>query len=555
MLHHLHISNYALIDQLDISFEQGFSVITGETGAGKSIILGALGLLLGQRADTRAILSGANKCIVEAVFRIDDLSLASLFAEAEIEYDENECILRRELTATGKSRAFVNDELVSLQTLKSIASALIDIHSQHQNLLLSREDFLLETLDQMSKDSENILTVYQATYSAWKQSEQELERLLQQAEKDNSNIDFLQYQIQQLDEANLVEGEQEMLEAESEQLEHAEEIKQALYTAAEKLSSEESGDLIQNLRISSHALDGISSVFPDATNLAERLESARVEIQDIVDELNHTLMNVEFDPDRFQFVTDRLDLIYTLQKKHHAEDIAALLKLSAEYHTQLETIENIDEHISQQKDLASRLYIRLLEEGKQLRLLRETASRELEKQLTEILQELGMPHVRLQLAFTETATPTSNGLDKITFLFSANKNAPLQDAAQIASGGEVARLMLALKATLSQKLQSPTIIFDEIDTGVSGTMAERMANIMKKMATACQVITITHLPQIAATGATHYRVYKADTLHHTRTHIEQLTLEERIEEIANMLSGEKLTNAAINNAKSLLKLT
>ena len=431
----------------------------------------------------------------------------------------------------------------------------MDIHSQHQNLLLSREDFLLETLDQMSKDSENVLTVYQTTYSAWKQSEQELERLLQQAEKDNSNIDFLQYQIQQLDEANLVDGEQEMLEAESEQLEHAEEIKQALYTAAEKLSSEESGDLIQNLRISSHALDGISSVFPDATNLAERLESARVEIQDIVDELNHTLMNVEFDPDRFQFVTDRLDLIYTLQKKHHAEDIAALLKLSAEYHTQLETIENIDEHISQQKDLVSRLYIRLLEEGKQLRLLRETASRELEKQLTEILKELGMPHVRLQLAFTETATPTSNGLDKITFLFSANKNATLQDAAQIASGGEVARLMLALKATLSQKLQSPTIIFDEIDTGVSGTMAERMANIMKKMATACQVITITHLPQIAATGATHYRVYKADTLHHTRTHIEQLTLEERIEEIANMLSGEKLTNAAINNAKSLLKLT
>lgn len=552
MLQHLHISNYALIEKLDINFSNGFSVITGETGAGKSIILGALGLIMGLRADAKAIKTGEKKCYVEAIFQVKGFQLEKLLKDNDIDFDEKECIVRREVTIQGKSRAFINDSPVPLSLLKEVSSHLIDIHSQHQNLLLGHEHFLIETLDTIAATPQVLLN-YTTQYSAWQRANAELRKLQEQATKDKSDTEFFKFQLQQLEEAQLVENEQEQLEEESNTLSHAEEIKQSLFQASGLFSTEEHNPVIE-LKISSQILSSIQKVFPIAGSLAERIDSVRIELEDIADELEHQLESVEFDPERQAFVDDRLNTIYSLEKKHNVETIAELLTKQEELKNFINKIENIDEEVAKKTAEVRKAEQAMYAAAKELTASRKKAAEKIEKELIAQLQELGMPGVRLSFSFERRSLPDNNGIDKVTFLFSANKNMAMQDVAQIASGGEIARLMLSLKAIISQCRNLPTIVFDEIDTGVSGTMAEKMAEVMNRMAENCQVLCITHLPQIAAIGIYHYRVFKKENEHGTSSHIDLLSTEERIQEIANMLSGAQMTDAAINNAKSLLKL-
>ncbi|MBR1713017.1 MAG: DNA repair protein RecN [Alloprevotella sp.] len=550
MLRHLHIRNYALIESLDIDFERGFSVVTGETGAGKSIILGALGLLLGQRADAKLLKAGTAKCVVEAVFSSEELELGALFKEHDIDYEEEACIIRREITAAGKSRAFINDTPVQLVTLKTIATHLVDIHSQHQNLLLSEEDFLLGTLDRIA-GNDTLIADYREAFKAWKNAEAELEALIRQAESDTAELEFVQFQLQQIDAAGLREGETEELEAEAEVLSHAEDIRQALFDAEEILNAEENS-LVQQLRSAAQRLEAINEVYPTAGTLAERLESARLELQDIADELGTSLDRIESDPARLTAIGERLDTIYTLQKKHNAGDIAALLALAEDFRLRTDRAENIEIYVQEKSAEVKRLQEQMKAIAERLSQSRKHVAETLEEELTEEVKNLGMPDVSLQFAFAERTAPDMSGTDSLTFFFSAHRDVPMRDVAQIASGGEIARLMLALKAELAKRLHLPTIIFDEIDTGVSGTMAERMARVMGRMAESGQVLCITHLPQIAAAGKQHYRVYKEEEAGRTSTQIRRLSAEERISEVAAMLSGERLTDEAINNAKVLL---
>lgn len=552
MIASLRIRNYALIATLDIDFSDGFSVITGETGAGKSILLGALGLLLGQRADAKAIKSGATKCIVEACFHTQGLPLEAFFTENDIDYDPAECLLRREVSVTGKSRAFINDTPVSLTLLKELAPQLIDIHSQHQNLLLGQEDFILDTLDALA-GSPTEKEQYVALYHAWHTAEKQLAALRQRAAQDKEDTDYLNFQLAQLEEAQLQANEQEELEIERQQLAHAEEISSALYEANAYLSQEEAQPT-QELKRAARSLARIAPVFSSAHDLSERLESVAIELADLNSELDNALAQVYFNPERLAEVDERLSLIYSLQKKHKVDDVPALLTLLDSLAEQIQQIENIDEHIEKQAHLVAQHQEALLAAGQALTAVRTTAANRLSEALKERLQSLGMPSVSIDLQLTPREQPDSKGLDTAHFLFSANKNVPLREVSEIASGGEIARLMLALKTTIARSKQLPTIIFDEIDTGVSGTMAEKMAVQMREMGTSCQVLCITHLPQIAALGKKHYRVFKTETETGTSSQIVPLTNEERIKEVAHMLSGEQLTEAAINNAKSLLQI-
>lgn len=551
MLKNLKISNYALIEKSDIDFSSGFSVITGETGAGKSIILGALGLLMGQRADSKVIKANEKKCAVEAVFNIEGLQLEAFFSEHDIDYDAEECILRREVSSNGKSRAFVNDSPVSASTLKLLAAEVIDIHSQHQNLLMGREHFLLDILDAVANNQE-VKDAYAQCFHEWHEACKALKQLKEQRAQDQANRDFLQFQFDQLEAANLQADEQSELEEEHQLLSHAEEIKGSLFEALNAFS-EDGGNIAGKLRNAAHALSSISGVFAQAEALAERIESARIELEDVSEELERNAENIEFDPARYQFVEERLNTIYELEKKHQVDTIADLLRLQEELNLQLNNIENGDEIIAEKEKAIEGLYQRLLSLGKDITTSRKAAAKTTAENLMLTLQTLGMPNARLRFEITTRTAPDISGFDNVTFLFSANKNVPEQDVTQIASGGEIARLMLSLKAFLSQRKKLPTIIFDEIDTGVSGTMAERMAQVMQQMAQNCQVICITHLPQIAALGQQHYRVFKSENDTGTSSHITRLDNDERICEIANMLSGEELTEAAINNAKALLK--
>ena len=552
MLTHLYISNYALIEELDIDFHNGFSVITGETGAGKSIILGALGLLLGKRADAQAIKNGEKKCSIEASFDIRALNLKSFFADNDIDNDDTECILRREVINTGKSRAFINDTPVSLTQLKELGTYLIDIHSQHQNLLMNQEDFLLDIVDTIA-GNQSLRETYLHTFEAWKRAQTLLLELQARAEKDQANQDYLKYQIQQFQEANLSEGEQEELEQEASTLNHAEDIKQALFAACAPLVSEELR-LLEELKNGTQKLDSISAVYPQAQEMAERLNSAYIELEDLSSELEKVQMEIEFDPIRQNFVEERLNTIYSLEQKHKVSTIAELLQIYDDLQKRLNEIENIDETLKEKEKEVEQQLGALAKSAKALTKSRETAAKTIAKSLIEQLQTLGMPHVKLEFSLMSKSSFDRNGSDTISLLFSANKNRPLQDVAAIASGGEIARLMLSLKALIAKSKALPTIIFDEIDTGVSGTMAEKMALTMQQIADNCQVLCITHLPQIAALGAHHYRVYKVEDDDKTTSHISLLSQEERIKEIANMLTGSEMTEAAINNAKSLLRI-
>lgn len=552
MLTSLHIQNYALIDRLDIDFGQGFSVITGETGAGKSIILGAIGLLLGQRADTKSIKTGAAKCIIEAHFDLKAYHMETYFEENDLEYDEGECILRRELSASGKSRSFINDVPAPLSQMKELGEQLIDVHSQHQNLLLGKEDFQLNVVDIMANDAQELAT-YKHLYLQWKKLSTELTKLTEEAEKSRADEDYLTFQLEQIDQLNIKNGEQEELEAEADRLNHAEEIKNALYIAGQNLCPDEGNGILSCLKEVQRQLRDIARVYPVAEELQERVNSSLIELKDISDEVESSLEQVEFNPARMEEVNNRLNQIYTLEQKHHVKSDSELLALSEELRSKLEAITSYDDRINQLSQEKEAIYTQLIEQARKLTILRKEAAINIEQQLTEHLIPLGMPNVQFDIDFTGRKEPDAHGMDSIKFLFSANKNGQLQEIAHVASGGEIARVMLSLKALIAGAVKLPTIIFDEIDTGVSGKIAERMAIIMQEMGEADrQVISITHLPQIAARGTTHYRVYKEENEEGTTSHLRKLTKEERIEEIAHMLSGEHLTDAAINNAKELL---
>ena len=553
MLRSLYIQNYALIEKLDIRFDTGFSVITGETGAGKSIILGAIGLLLGQRADVKSIRLGAAKCVIEARFDIAAYQMQPFFADNELEY-EDECILRREVQASGKSRAFINDSPASVTQMKELGEQLIDVHSQHQNLLLNKEGFQLNVLDILAHN-DAALEVYQRLYTDWKRSEKELAGLVAEAEQSKSDEDFVRFQLEQLEEAHLAEDEQEELEQESETLSHAEEIKAGLYRVEQMFTSDEGGAL-PALKEGLSTLFALQKVYQPAAELATRMESTYIELKDISQEVSAQGENIEFNPSRLDEVNDRLNLIYSLQQKHRVQTLAELIDLTEEYGKKLAAITSYDDQIAELTLQRDALYNKVKAQAALLTGTRVTAAREVEKQMASRLVPLGMPNVRFQVEMGMKKEPGVQGEDTVGFLFSANKNGTLQNVSSVASGGEIARVMLSIKAMIAGAVKLPTIVFDEIDTGVSGEIADRMADIMQEMGQQNrQVISITHLPQIAARGHAHYKVYKRDSDTETNSHIRRLTDEERVEEIAHMLSGASLTEAALNNARSLLKIS
>ncbi len=556
MIRHLHIENYALIEHLDIDFHTGFSVITGETGAGKSIIIGAISLLLGQRADSRSIKAGAKRCVVEAVFDVSSYQLDAFFQENDLDFDGVECIIRRELTAVGKSRAFINDTPASLSQLKELGEQLLDVHSQHKNLLLGKEDFQLSVLDIVA-NHRDVLDAYKVAYKEYRLLLKQLDMAREEAKSGRENEDYLSFQVNQLADADLQEGEQEELEEEAETLEHAEDIKSSLYTAANYLQSSNDGtDVLGMLKQSLSAVQSISSVYSTANEWAGRLDSCYIELKDVANELEGHAEDVEYDPLRLEQVNDRLNTIYTLQKKHGVESVEELLSIQKEMEEKLSRITHSDDFIEelQRKVEAQEETVSVL--AKRLSQQRVAAAHRVEKEMETRLLPLGMPNVQFKcsvLAIPSELTPT--GYDQVQFLFNANKTGEPKPVSQIASGGEIARVMLSLKALVAGAVKLPTIIFDEIDTGVSGSIAEKMARIMREMGDhERQVISITHLPQIAALGDHHYKVYKEETADATLSHIIPLTSEQRVEEIACMLSGEKLTQAALDNARILLGL-
>ena len=551
MLKHLYIKNFTLIDELDIELYPGFSVITGETGAGKSIILGAIGLLLGQRADSKAIKQGADKCVIEAQFDLSRYGMEDFFEENDIEYDASDCIIRRELTAAGKSRAFINDTPVQLSMLKELGERLVDIHSQHQNLLLNKQDFQLNVVDIIAGD-EKELAAYQQAFTQYHAAEKELQALQESIEQNRQNADFLQFQCDELSQANLVEGEQEELEQKSETMSHSEEIKSALYEADNALSSEGTG-VIVSLKTALSAIRQIELVLPDAKELVERMDSSYIELKDIAQEISSQMEYVDFDPNELDAINNRLDKLYDLEKKYHVETVEELITKRDELKLQLDRIENSDEALEELQKKLVQLQMQAKKAANTLTKLRTKAAKQIEKEMQTRLVPLGMPNVRFSIQMTEGALGTS-GQDQVAFLFSANTSTPLQPISQVASGGEIARVMLSLKAMISGAVKLPTIIFDEIDTGVSGKTAEKMAQIMQEMGQhERQVISITHLPQIAALGSAHYKVEKEETSKGTISKMRQLSPEERIGEIAQMLSGSDISEAAIQNAKQLLK--
>ena len=552
MLKHLYIKNFTLIDELDIDLFKGFSVITGETGAGKSIILGAIGLLLGQRADSKAIKQGADKCVIEAQFDLSRYDMQDFFTENDIEYDADETIIRRELTAAGKSRAFINDTPVQLSMLKELGERLVDVHSQHQNLLLNKQDFQMSVVDIIADDARQ-LAQYQQVFNAYHSAMKELETLRDDIERNRQNLDFLQFQCDELTHANLHEGEQEELEQQSDTMAHAEDIKSALYTADNALSAEGTG-VVESLRNSLSALRGIERVLPAAEEFIQRIDSTYIELKDLAQDISSQLERVDFDPAELDAVNNRLDHLYDLEKKYHVETVSELIEKRDELQRQLSNIENSDEALAELETRCQQLKTDAQKQADALTKLRTKAARQVEKELQTRLVPLGMPNVRFSIEMT-TIELGHNGQDKIAFLFSANTSTPLQPVSQVASGGEIARVMLSLKAMISGAVKLPTIIFDEIDTGVSGKIAEQMAQIMQEMGrNDRQVISITHLPQIAALGAVHYKVEKEETAQGTTSRMRQLSADERITEIAQMLSGSDISDAAIQNAKQLLKV-
>lgn len=555
MLKKLDIRNFTLIDHLEMALYPGFSVITGETGAGKSIVIGAIGLLLGNRADAKQVKRGCDKCIIEATF---DLSiyhsdvLKDFFEDNDLDYEPEECLLRREVNANGKSRAFINDTPVTLALMRELGEQLIDVHSQHQNLLLSKEDFQLNVVDIIARDRQQ-LADYRAAFAEYRSAQRRLEELREQIATSRDNEDFLRFQQKELSEANLASGEQEQLEQEAELMSHAEDIKRALHEADYGLSGDDTG-IVNLTRSIATQLRSVADVYPEAQELAERLESCFVELKDISQEIASKVDDVEYDPQRFNLITQRLDTIYTLQQKFHVQNVDELLDRLNGINAQLDNIDNSDEELQELERSVEKLHAVCVEKAAVLTDMRRKSATVVEQELSKLLVPLGIPKVRFKVEVSP-ADLSTNGADKVMFLFSANSSTDMQPVSQVASGGEIARVMLSLKAMISKAIGLPTIIFDEIDTGVSGRVAEQMAHIMRDMGKANrQVLCITHLPQIAAAGSTHYKVAKQETEQGTVSTMTQLSDEQRITEIAQMLSGSDVSQAAVDNAKSLLAL-
>ena len=552
MLKQLYIRNFTLIERLDMTFNGGFSVITGETGAGKSIILGAIGLLKGQRADSKLIKRGSEKCVIEAHFNLSRYGMENFFNDNDVEYDADDCIVRREITAAGKSRAFVNDTPVPLSVLKELGEQLIDVHSQHQNLLLGKQDFQMEIVDIIA-DDKDLLDNYRKAYGDYREKQRQLDDLQERLSSNKANADFLLFQYEELDRANLVEGEQETLEAQANQMSHYEDIKTALYQADKAMSAEGTG-VTENLRTAINALHSIEGVLPMAGELASRMDADFIDLKDIADELEGQLDKVDFDPKELDSINDRLDKIYSLQKKYHCDTVSQLIEIRDNLKKQLDGIENGDYDLQQVKNEVDKSMKLAIQKADSITKVRKTAAKKIEEEIKQRLVALGMPNIQFTINL-ESSELSADGADKVAYMFSANRNMPMQPVAQVASGGEIARLMLSLKAMVSGAVKLPTIIFDEIDTGVSGKIAEKMADIMCEMGNnERQVISITHLPQIAAKGATHYKVYKEDRGDTTVSTMKLLCGEDRVNEIAQMLSGSDITEAAISNARELLKM-
>ena len=553
MLKHLHIENYALIESLDIDFDKGFSVITGETGAGKSILLGAIGLLTGDRADMSAIQTGKQRCVLEATFVPDQYGLESFFEDNDLDYDPTECIVRRELTANGKSRAFINDTPTTISALKRLGTSLIDIHSQHQNLLLGQEDFQFSVLDTVSGEG-TILQKYTEVYRKWRQTTKALADAQDSLANGRKDEDYLRFQLNEIQSFQPQPGEDDELKQQCDILEHAQDIKVAL-SLGYCLLSEGETPVLESLRQVRNQISSLQKFFPQAEELTERLESCRLELQDISSTLESEAESIEYDPHRLEQMQMRQDTLFSLEQKHRVDSSDQLISIMQQLEQQLDQIDNSDEHIRQLQEQEKKALQELHTLAEKLTKVRQKAAKTVEKEIVSSLKHLGMPNVRFQVGFTPTDSPTPNGMDKVAFLFSANLGSDMQNISQVASGGETARVMLSLKALLSGVVSLPTIIFDEIDTGVSGHIAEAMAHIMHEMGKqGRQVISITHLPQIAALGEHHYKVWKEDTATVTLSHITCLNQEERIEEIANMLSGSNVSPEAINNARALLGL-
>ena len=553
MLKHLYIKNFTLIDQLDIAFHSGFSVITGETGAGKSIILGAIGLLLGNRADSKQIKQGEKKCTIEAHFDLSHYGFESFFEDNDIDFEPEDTIIRRELTANGKSRAFINDTPVSLQMMRILGEQLIDIHSQHQNLLLQKDDFQLNVVDIIAQDS-TALSAYHSSYQHYKESLQRLSDLKEQIAKAQENEEFMRFQFNELESAGLVEGRQQELEQESETLSHSEDIKTAYYEADHLLNDDDDG-IIYKLGESLDSLSNIENVYSKAKDVVQRLSSVHIELKDIASEVGSEVENIEFDPSRLDSINQQLDQLNTLEQKYHVSTEEELIEIRDNIAEQLQSIDNSDEELeSLTKKVDEELKL-CTEKAAKLTELRLKAGKIVEKEMSQRLIPLGIPNVRFKVDIT--SKPLSlDGADKVQFLFSANTSTAMEPVAQVASGGEIARVMLSLKAMISGTVKLPTIIFDEIDTGVSGKIAQKMALIMQEMGNNNrQVISITHLPQIAALGSSHYKVEKEETAEGTRSHMRELNQEERVSEIAQMLSGADISDAALQNARELLNLS
>jgi DNA repair protein RecN len=552
MLKHLYIKNFTLIDQLDIDFHNGFSVISGETGAGKSIILGAISLLLGNRADSKHIKQGEKKCVIEATFSLEKGAFDTFFADNNIDFDADETILRREIGNNGKSRAFINDTPVPLNLMREVGDQLVDIHSQHQNLLLQKEDFQLNVIDILARNDKE-MAAYKETFKVFKDAEKRLEDIKKQLKDNAENEEFMRFQYEELLSANLQEGQQEELEAESKTLSHAEDIKASLYNADNSLNDDETG-AVKQLKSATEAMSSIAAVYPKAEELSSRLDTIYIEVKDIAEEVSKATGDIDFDPNRLDYINEQLDKIYHLEKKFHVESISELLNIQAELKQKLDGIDNSDELLKEAEQEVATKQADCTQQAVLLSKGREKAAKAIQKEMKEKLVPMGIPNVQFDIQF-EPKQLAADGADKVQFLFSANRNSPLQPIAQVASGGEIARVMLSLKAMISGAVKLPTIIFDEIDTGVSGKIAQQMAFVMHQMGSNNkQVISITHLPQIAALGTTHYKVEKHDTPTGTTSQLRQLTADERVAEIAQMLSGSDISEAALQNARELLNI-
>lgn len=552
MLKQLYIQNFTLIDEMNILFHPGFSVITGETGAGKSIILGALGLLKGNRADTKQIRQGEERCVIEAHFDIRQYDLKDFFLENDLDDDPHDCILRREININGKSRAFINDTPASLSVMKDLGERLIDIHSQHQNLLLNKEDFQLHVVDILTKD-EDTLRKYQESYQKYKQEQTILKEMIAKVSKDQENEDYLRFQLQELSDAALSEGEQEILEQEISTLEHAEEIKSALYLSQNLISNESNG-IIETLNQVSQQLQKIEQIYTPVQEISQRMESCYIEMKDLLQEITAQGEQVSYNPQQLEQSQARLDTINSLEHKYHVASIAELIAYQQKIQEQINLLDHSDEEIQKQKDIVAKLLDNCTQQAERLTTIRKKAAKTIESEMKARLVPLGIPKINFKVDIKPKEL-SPNGKDSVSFLFSANTNSPLSPVSQVASGGEIARVMLSLKAMISGAVKLPTIIFDEIDTGVSGSVAEKMAHIMNEMGNNHrQVISITHLPQIAALGKNHYKVSKTETPNGTISNMTPLNEQQRIEEIAQMLSGSNITKAALANARELLNV-